>query len=70
MFVTTEELEEHFDDYLALCQTEDLYITRDDQVIVVMRHPWDAYDRMRSRRGILPPDTDIEKIKMERLTTA
>lgn len=62
MLVTTGELKNNIEKYLALSVTEDVLITRDDRVVAKLINPnQDRIQNAKSLFGILPADADVKQ---------
>ena len=68
MSVTATELKKNLGKYLALSNTEDIFITRNGKVVAMLSNPfWDRVDMAKSLFGILPADVTLEEARAERL---
>ncbi len=69
--ITAEELASSPDKYLDLANEQDIYVTRNGKDIAkitgVMTPKMQAWEELKKLRGILPPDTDLDQIRMERI---
>ena len=69
MSITSVELSRDLDKYLALAETEDVYITRNGVVIARLSNPnQDRVNAVRSLLGALPADITPEEAREERLS--
>ena len=68
MSITATELKMNLSKYLMLAEKEDIYITRNGQVVAKLTNPYqDRVDMAKSLFGILPADITLEESKKERL---
>ena len=68
MSVTSLELSQNLEKYLALAETEDVYITRNGVIVAKLTNPnQDRINAVKSLLGVLPPDVTLEEAREERL---
>ena len=68
MSITATELKNNLSKYLLLSATEDVYITRNGQVISNLTNPFQArVDIAKSLFGVIPADITLEQAREERL---
>ena len=68
MSVTATELKNNLGKYLLLSATEDIFITKNGEVVAKLTNPYeDRVKTVKSLFGILPKDADIEAVRQERL---
>lgn len=68
MSIIATELKNNLEKYLQISATEDVFITRNGEVVAKLTSPY--YDRVETAKslfGILPKDINIEELKIERL---
>lgn len=69
--ITAEELAKSPDKYLDMASEQDIYISRNGKDVAritgVMTPKKNAWEQLKKLRGILPPDTDIDQLRMERI---
>ncbi|MCR5620574.1 MAG: type II toxin-antitoxin system prevent-host-death family antitoxin [Treponema sp.] len=69
MAITTMELQLNLTKYLALAETEQIFITENGRTIAVLSSPnQDRIETATSLFGILPDDMTLEESKSERLS--
>lgn len=69
MSVSTAEFRENLSKYLALSETEDVFITKKGKIIAKLTNPYKNRGNIaQSLFGIIPEDVDLEKEKEERLS--
>ena len=67
MSITATEFKMNFGKYLLLCQTEDIYITKNGKVVAKLSNPnQDRVDIARSLFGVIPDDMTLEEAPEER----
>ena len=67
MSITATELKMNLGKYLALSQTEDIYITKNGKVVAKLSNPnGDRVEIARSLFGVLPDDLTPEAAEAER----
>ncbi len=67
MSITATEFKMNFGKYLLLCQTEDIYITKNGKVVAKLSNPnQDRVDIARSLFGVIPDDMTLEEAQEER----
>ena len=67
MTITATEFKMNFGKYLLLCQTEDIYITKNGKVVAKLSNPnQDRVDIARSLFGVIPDDMTLEEAQEER----
>ena len=67
MSITATEFKMNFGKYLLLCQTEDIYITKNGKVVAKLSNPnQDRVDIARSLFGVIPDDMTVEEAQEER----
>ena len=67
MTITATEFKMNFGKYLLLCQTEDIYITKNGKVVAKLSNPnQDRVDIARSLFGVIPDDASLEETQEER----
>ena len=68
MSITATELKNNLGKYLVLSATEDIFITKNGQIIAKLTNPYqDRVETAKSLFGILPKDASLEEAKAERL---
>ena len=68
MSITATELKLNLAKYLLLSATEDIYITKNGNIISKLTNPFqDKVDTAESLFGILPTTTSFEEAREERL---
>jgi hypothetical protein len=69
MVITVTELKQNQKKYLEKALEEDILVEKDGRIIARISSPFkDSVTSLRSLRGIIPSDANIEEIKNERLT--
>ena len=67
--ITTTELKNNLDEYLALSLTEDIYITQHGEIVSKLTNPFQRrVDTAKSLFGILSDEVSVEKAKEERIS--
>ena len=68
MSITATELKTNLGKYLALAETEDVYITKNGKIVAKLSNPNQSrVEIAKSLFGILPADVTLEESKQERL---
>ena len=68
MSITATELKTNLGKYLALAETEDVYITKNGKIVAKLSNPNQSRVKIaKSLFGILPADVTLEESKQERL---
>lgn len=68
MSITATEFKENLGKYLAIAQTEDVYISKNGKIIARLTEPFSTrVDDVRSLFGIIPDDITPEEAREERL---
>lgn len=68
MSITATELKNNLEKYLQISATEDVFITRNGEVVAKLTSPYhDRVETAKSLFGILPKDINIEDLKIEKL---
>lgn len=68
MSITATELKLNLGKYLLLAKTEDIFITKNGEVVAKLSNPYqDRVDIAKSLFGILPADITLEDSRKERL---
>jgi len=69
MSITVAELEQNLSKYIEISASEDVYITRDGNVIAKLSSPIaDKMAILKSLRGCIPSDMTLEEAREERLS--
>ena len=69
MSITATELKQNLGKYLELCETEDVFITKNGKIIAKLSNPFaDREARARSLFGFIPRDIDPQAARAERLS--
>lgn len=70
MSITATEFFSHFNQYLELAMTQDIYITRDGKLIAKISKPFeDRVERVQSLFGCISDEMTLEQARDERLGT-
>ena len=70
MSITATEFKMNFGKYLLLCQTEDIYITKNGKVVAKLSNPnQDRVDIARSLFGVIPDDMTLEEAQEDAIET-
>ena len=68
MNITATELKESLGKYLALASTEDIYVTKNGNVIAKLCSPFQSrVDIVKSLAGVIPDTITLEEARKERL---
>lgn len=68
MAITATELKVNLGKYLALSETQDIYISKNGKIIAKLSNPnQDRVDIAKSLFGILPDDVTLEDAREERV---
>ena len=68
MQVSLSELKTNIGKFVDMAQTQDIFITKNGkQVAKIVSTKIDKVAAMKSIFGVIPPDTDLDKVKEERL---
>jgi prevent-host-death family protein len=68
MQITLTELKTNTGKYISLADNEDVFVTRNGKrVAKITRAKIDKIAAAKALFGILPPDTDLDKARQERL---
>lgn len=68
MSITATELKMNLGKYLALSETEDVYITKNGKIIAKLTNPYvNRVEEVESLFGIIPGEETVDDIKEERL---
>lgn len=60
-YITATELKKNLGHYLEMGKTEDVYVTKNNKVIIVLTNPNKTkYDEFLSLRGCLSTDEDVD----------
>lgn len=69
MSVTATEFKTNLGKYLALAESEDVYITKNGKVVAKLTNPnADRIEIAKSLDGIIPADFTLEEAREERLS--
>lgn len=68
MSITATELKMNLGKYLALSESEDVYITKNGKIIAKLTNPYvNRVEEVKTLFGIIPGEETVEDIKDERL---
>ncbi len=68
MSITATELKNNLGKYLKLAATQDIYVTRNGEVVAKLSNPnQDRVEIARSLFGVLPDNMTLEESRQERL---
>ncbi|WP_294360973.1 type II toxin-antitoxin system Phd/YefM family antitoxin [uncultured Clostridium sp.] len=69
MSITATELKSNLGKYLAMAETEDIYITRNGKIVAKLTTPYqDRVDVAKSLFGVIRDDVTLEECRDERLS--
>ena len=69
MFITATELKMNLSKYLLLAATQDIYVTKNGNVVAKITSPYqDKVETAKSLIGIIPSDISLEEIREERIS--